>query len=81
MGASRVREPGLAGVDFEVLHAVQQRVLLHLSLGQRHLGPRQLHFQTFVFLRQHLETKKEWGTSLRKINVKKTEVAGRNHAG
>lgn len=51
----REREPGLAGVDFEALHAVQQRVLLHLSLGQSHLGSGELHLQTFVLLQQHLQ--------------------------
>lgn len=36
--------------QFQVLHAMQQRVLLHLGLGQRHLGSGELQFQALVLL-------------------------------
>lgn len=56
-GKGRVELP-LAGVDFQAFHLVQQRVLLHLGLGQRHLGSGQLHFQAFVLLLQQLRMTK-----------------------
>lgn len=57
-GEKRREEVPLAGVDSQVFHLVQQRVLLHLGLGQRHLGSGQLHFQAFVLLLQQLQTTK-----------------------
>lgn len=53
------RELGLTGAHFQILHAVQQRVLLHLGLCQCHFGSGQLQFQTFVLLLQHLKMRNQ----------------------
>lgn len=57
------RALGLTGAHFQILHAVQQRVLLHLGLCQRHFGSRQLQFQTFVLLLQHLKQAQPTGAT------------------